>query len=291
MSYIFFSLLAAFFFALGTLINKFASKHSIKDWKKLWVYFMISYSPIPIFVTPFFAQITWPQEAILEIILNSLFFLIGGALFFISLLEIDASVAAPLYQIQGAAIGILAFLFLGERFPTSSYVWLTIILIGSVLVSLNEKMRLNSFFTRGVLIMISANLFFAFSNLFVGLGLKTQTSWNLLFWAPIVNLIGVGIFITMLKPKLSISFNAIKPMIIAGIVQFFGVISLLAAFQQNITISAVLSLLSAPIVFLVAVIFSKLSPKLLEHHSAKVYAIRAIGLVIILFAAIKLSLG
>jgi len=291
MSYIFFALLAALAFAIGALINKFASKHAIHDWKKLWVYFVGTYSLIAVVLTPFISTITWPKEALAEIILNSFFFLLGVAFWMMSILRIDASVATPLYQTQGVAIAILAFLFLGERFPLASYIWLAVIIIGCVIVSLDEKLRLNSFFSRGVMIMILANILFAVSNLWVGLSLRTQTNGNIMFWGTVTNLIFLSLFLLIRRPDIRISFNAYKPMVPAGVVQFIGVVCILTAYQQNITLSAVLSLLSSPIVFVVTFFTSKFFPQLLEHHSPKVYAIRAIGLVIILFAAIKLSLG
>ena len=139
--------------------------------------------------------------------------------------------------------------------------------------------------------MILANILFAVSNLWVGLSLRTQTNGNIMFWGTVTNLIFLSLFLLIRRPDIRISFNAYKPMVPAGVVQFIGVVCILTAYQQNITLSAVLSLLSSPIVFVVTFFTSKFFPQLLEHHSPKVYAIRAIGLVIILFAAIKLSLG
>jgi hypothetical protein len=43
--------------------------------------------------------------------------------------------------------------------------------------------------------------------------------------------------------------------------------------------------------FLITVVASRFSPQLLEHHSSKVYAVRAVGLLVILIGAVKLMIG
>ncbi len=290
MSYIFFALLAAFSYACGTIIGKFTSKHALRNWEQLLVFFYLTYNVFPLIIVPFIALPTWPYQAISPIFFNALFFILGAIFFFKSLLIIDASVAAPLNQIQGAAIGILAYLFLGERFPLISYFWLLLIILGSVAVSIDEKLTLRSFLEPPVMYMILANLLFAISNFFSGIALKTQSSWNIMFWTPVFTTLLTLLFISFKRPNLKVSFFRFSPMFGVGLFQFIGSASILIAFRQNLTISGILGLLSSPIVFLVAILSSKFFPRLLEHHSTKVYAIRAVGLIITLFAAIQIGL-
>src|SRR3989344_269930 len=141
MNYVVLSLIAAFCFGMGTIISKIASKHTLHNWQQVWTYFILTYSPLPSLLALFIGKIYWPQLGIVALGLNSLFFVIALALFFRGLLTVDASVATPFFQLQSAVIVILAFLFLGERFPPTTYMWLIVLVAGSIIVSIDEKLR------------------------------------------------------------------------------------------------------------------------------------------------------
>ena len=291
MSYIFFAFLAATSFAISTLITKFVGKHIFKTWEKLWVYFLVTTAPLSLIVVPFIAPTPWPVQSLLPILSSSILIVVALVFFYKGLLVVDASILAPLFQIQAAVIAILAFLLLGERFPLTNYLWLALIIAGSIIVAMDEKLDLNTFLKPGILNIILANLLFAGSNVAAGVALKSTSSWNVIFWTSVFNLIFVASFIVFRRPNLKASARQISPMIVAAAFQFVAVSSLLIAYRENLTISGVFGMLSAPIVFVISVLASKFYPKLLEHHNAKVYAIRGLGLLIILFGAIKITLG
>lgn len=292
MNYIFYALLAAFSFGIGTLISKFASKHALKTWEKLWFYFFIIFSPIAAIVSYKISTPIWLGTYMIYPALNSLLFVSGAILFFKSILRLDASVMTSLFQTQGVAIAILAFLFLGEKFIPQAYIWMLLLVTGSIIVSYDEKLHFKSFVQVPVLMAIVANISFAASNIFAGFTLKVTSNWNLIFWTAIFNIVYVLILSTVfIKPKLKVSFKQISPVFGSSLFQFIGVISLYTAYKENLSISGIISLLSAPIVFIITVITSKWFPSLLEHHTAKVYIIRGLGLLVILFSAVKLSLA
>jgi hypothetical protein len=113
---------------------------------------------------------------------------------------------------------------------------------------------------------------------------------QLLFWEYLLIEVIAIVFWVIKRPKMNYAFPQVWPMFLSSYIVGIGVISLFSAYAQNLTVSSVIGLLSSPIVFLISILASRFSPQLLEHHSAKVYFIRAIGLIIILIGAVKISL-
>jgi drug/metabolite transporter (DMT)-like permease len=202
---------------------------------------------------------------------------LGNLCFFTAIFQADVSVFTPFFQLQAALIGILAFIFLGERFPLNNYFWIVLILFGAILISLDEKMNIKSFFQRSISLIILMQLFHAGANLLAGFILKSMNSWNLTFWSTITSQIIVFLTVPFLaKFKLKVTIRQLSPLFISNFFAFFGVISLFTAFQTNLTISSVISLLSAPIVLFISIILSRFFPEFLEHHAKKVYLARTI---------------
>lgn len=290
-NYIILSFLAAVSFAIVIVFDKFTSKHAIKERWPLLFYYYLTFIPF-IFLIPFFAKIQIPADSWLTLFFYSLFFFLGNICFFTAIFKTDASVFAPFFQLQAAFVAILAFLFLGERFSLINYLWIGLILAGAILVSLDEKMTFKTFFQKYILLIILWQLFHAISNIFAGLALKRMDFWNLTFWSSIVSAVMILIIVPFFaKFKLRASFNQLKPLFVVSFFSFIGANSLFAAFQTNLTISTTISLLTAPIVLLISIILSKFKPEFIEHHTAKVYLIRVIAVIIILFGALKISLG
>jgi len=157
---------------------------------------------------------------------------------------------------------------------------------------LDEKMNLKTYFKLGILLIISQQLFHAFSNLFAGFALKSINSFTLIFWGDLTTVALALLIIPFIGvSKLKVSASQIKPLLLAGFFSIVGATALFTAFQTNVTISSVLSLLTSPIVLSLTILASIFRPNLLEHHTKKVYAIRAFGVLLILLGAIKLSTG
>lgn len=289
--YIFFSFIAAVGFAFSGVVNKFISKHAIKERWPFLFYYYLTFFPF-VLIIPFIAKLQTPAGNWSNLFLYSLFFFLGNICFFTAVFKIDASVLAPFFQLQSAFIAILAFLFLGERFPLLNYMWIGLILIGAVLVSLDERMHIKTFFQRAIFLIIFMQIFYAISNLYAGFALKAMDFWNLTFWTTLISaFIVLAIVPSLAKFKLKASFKQVKPVILSNFFSFIAVISLFAAFQTNLTISSAISLLSSPIILGITILASRFRPELLEHHTSRVYLVRGIGVLLILFGAMRISLS
>ena len=292
MNYIFLAFIAASCFALSQVITKLLSKHSIDNKDSMMAYFMLTTFSFAFFLIPF-VPLSLPSFEVLKLIfISNTAFLVGYYFFFTGIYDADASSFAPLFQLQAGLIGVLAFLFLGERFPAHSYFWLAILILGAVLVSLDEDMTPKSFLKKGILFIILMQIFHAVSNLFVGITLKSTTPVQFLFWENLMIGAICIVFILLRRPKMNYKFKTVvAPMIVSSYIVGIGVVALFEAFKQNLTISSVVGLLSAPIVFVISIIASRFSPKFLEHHTTKVYLIRGIGMLIILLGVYKITTG
>jgi drug/metabolite transporter (DMT)-like permease len=282
---------SAICFSFSQILNKLMSKHSIDNKNSMMGYFMLATATFAIFLLPFIPLTIPPLPVLGTLAAAVALFLIGYYLFFSGIFHADASSFAPLFQMQAGLVGLLAFLFLGERFPLQNYAWMVLIILGAILVSFNEKMTVKSFLNKGILLILLMQVFHATSNLLIGFVLKSMSPIQLLFWEDI----SVGIvflcFYLLKKPKMNYAPKQIAPMFLSTYIVGVGIIALFQAFSQNLTVSSVIGLLSAPIVFVITIIASHFSPTFLEHHPPKVYLVRGIGLLIILLAAYKITLG
>lgn len=289
--YILFSLLAAFFFAFSSLTNKFVSRHKISDSWTLLFYYYLSILPF-LFLIPLFFDVTIPTSGWVYLFLYALTFFIGNIFFTLAIYKLDASTFAPFLQIQAAFIALLAFLFLGERFPAQNYLLILMMLVGSMLVSVDERMSIKTYFKLGILLILFQQFFHALSNLFAGFALRDMNAFTFIFWGDLLAVACVFLIVPFVGfSRLKVSFSQVKPLFLMGFFATIGATALFTAFKTNLTISSALSLLTSPIVLMVTIIASIFKPNLLEHHTVKVYIIRAVGVALILVSAVKLSIG
>jgi len=144
---------------------------------------------------------------------------------------------------------------------------------------------------KGIIYILIMQMLHADSNLYIGFVLQIATPLQIQFWEYIsMGIIGI-LFVFMKGPKMNYKINQIIPMLVSSYISGFGVIGLLSAFAVNLTVSSVIGLLAAPLVFIMSMLASKFSPTLLKHHPVKVYVVSGIGLLIILLGAYKITVG
>ncbi|NMC36369.1 DMT family transporter [Candidatus Beckwithbacteria bacterium] len=288
--YVGLSLLAAFAFAFSSISQKLASKHGIVNHWVFLVYYYLTYVPFLLMI-PVLFPVSFPSGNWLLIFLYALAFFVGNIFFTTAIYKVDVSTFAPFFQLQSAFIAILAFAFLGERFSSINYLLIAIMILGSILVSMDEKMSIKNYFSLATFLIILQQICHALSNLAAGTALKTLNSFTFMFWGDLISMFFVLALIPIIGFKnFKIPFAKIKPLFASGLFSTIGALSLFSAFAYNVTLSSALSLLTSPIVLIVSVLASWKLPDLLEKHTLRVYGIRAIGVLLILAAAIKLAL-
>lgn len=289
MSYLAFAAFAAVCFSTTTIINKLTSKHTLDNKDSLLAYLLLSSFTFALVLYPFVDRSIPPTQTLLTIFASSITFFSGMYLLYTGIFTTDVSVYAPLFQIQSGLVAILAYIFLHEQFPASNYLWISLIISGAILTSIDEKLSIKTFFTKGIFMIIGMQVFHAIANILVGLSLQTVNFLQFLFWEYLFAGILFIIVTLITKPKLNYPLKNIAPMFLVGSINGTGALSLFRAYQENLTISNTIGMLDTPIVFLTSILASRFYPKLLEHHTPKVYAIRSIGLIIILISAYHIS--
>src|SRR3989344_2602169 len=290
-TYIIFSILAATSFALSLVFNKFISKHKIDNPNALMTYFMLSCLSFAVFLFPFAGRLVFSLSFFEPLLIATITFLIGYYLFFVGIFKTDASVFAPLFQFQAVIVALFAFVFLGERFPLQNYLCISLVIGGAILVTLDEKMNIKSFLKPGVLIFLAMQLLHAVSNLYIGFTLQKINFLQVLFWEYLVIGLSFFPFALLAKPRLGYPLKTVSQFFIATYLSSVGALLLFRAFEENLTISSSIALMSSPIVFIISFFASRFKPDLLEHHSSKVYLIRLVGILIILFGIFKMSVS
>ncbi|MCL4338067.1 hypothetical protein M1271_00075 [Patescibacteria group bacterium] len=287
MPFFIFAWIGAVGYGLTTILLKLTSKHSIKNpWMMNYLY------------TFFFLLFTTPVALINHISLPSVWINIFFAAFFYSLYFIfvtlsiymlDVTTLSPLYNFRAAFSVFLGVIFLHEALLGQKLFLIIIILLAGFFVSLDEKMKLSSFFQKGILLALTAMISLSLTGMFVNRAIADVGYWNATFWMylliQIMMLLTLPLFFEDLR---KINKLQISSMATTGLVFVLGDLAANRAYSVNLGISSVI--ISLPISMILAFLFSILSPKLLEKHTIKVYAVRFSAAAIMIIAALKLTL-
>lgn len=291
-SYIVLALFAAVAYSLANLFSKFSSKHTISDQSVFLFYYYLTLLPF-LFLVPVFFDVHFPLPSAWPWIwLYGLIFFIGNILSTLALYRFDSSTFAAFTQLRPAFLALLAFWFLGEQFPSAHYLLMGLMFVGAILTTLDERMNLKNLFGAGLLLLIILQFFHALSQLFAGFALQSMNSFSIVFWGNLASFVFALALIPWLRQRLKIRFSQAKPMLISGFFTVASLVLLFTAFQSNLTLSSAISKLSVPVIVLVLTFLaSAFKPNLLEHHPPRVYLMRAIGIILILFGALQLTLS
>lgn len=286
--YVKLSLLASLFFASSLIINKIVAKDLMKSSGDLMYYFMLSFLPLAIIVYPFTSRTIPDIHSLINVFLAATSFIAGYIFFYKGIQKTDASVFAPLFQLQAVLIAFLAFVFLDERFEREMYISVGFVICGALFVSYSDKITIKRMFSNGLTFVFLMQLFHAVSNLFIGLSLKTLNFLDIFFWESC--LIGLSALVYGgFKTPGKYKKITLTKFLIGVYLSSLGAILLFRAYSFNLTVPGTLALMSSPVVFVFSVVASRFWPKLLEHNSVKTYIIRGIGVTLILFGVLQIT--
>lgn len=274
-------------YALSIISAKLTSKYAISNpWFFNFVLTLLSlFFTLPIAL---FNHVGMPK--VWDMIIIAAFF---NALWFIfytfANYRLDVSVLSPLYNFRTIFTILFSALLLGERLNSEQFIYFIIIFIGGIFSSLDEKFQLRSFFTSSILIGIFGMLFLSLNNVFVKKVLLSNGFWEGTLWMIITTQVMLlATFPLFMKDIRKTSFKQINPLIITALFSVLGNICFNYAYKINVSITSLIA--AVPASMILAFLFSVFAPKLLEKHTPKVYAIRFTGAIIMIAAALKLSL-
>ncbi|HEX9804860.1 MAG TPA: EamA family transporter [Candidatus Dojkabacteria bacterium] len=286
MNYIVFAWISSVSYTLLAIFSKLASNKATNNpWLLNFIWTFGSFLLlIPLFIIN---GGSWPSEwlyLILAGVSNAVWFI----LYAFSLYRLDVTVISPMYSFQTLFVVILSFLFLNETLNAFQIFLFIITILAGIIVNLDEKFKLKSFFSSSVGILIVGMFFLALSRIFTNLTLKSNGIWETTLGIVFITTIVLLPTITKFKKDLGkLNIANSSSLLLMSLTYVVGTVTAYQAFKDNVSISSII--ISLPLTIFFVLVISRFKPKLLEEHSAKVYAVRFIGTVVMVAAALLIS--
>ena len=272
-------------YGLEAIIGKMISRHSIHNpwfFNFVWEFFIL----VGMTIIGIWYGIGIPTQWI-YIILGSLMYASGSALYTLALYKLDVSVISPMFSFRTAMAILVGAIFLGEILTSRQYFLIGIIFLFGMFVSIDENFHLKSFFNKNILILLLDMLCLVFMAMFIKKAIAVDGFWTTTIWIALLGqiwLLGtVNLFRKELKEATLKQYSHTALVAITGII---GTLAANAAYSKNVSISA--TIISIPTSLILAFLFSIFKPELLESHTLKIYAIRFISAAVMIIAALKI---
>jgi drug/metabolite transporter (DMT)-like permease len=286
MSYILFAWTAAITSGLIIIISKLTSKHSIANpwlFNLLWTLVgviiivplaIINHASIPTYWIP--------------IIFSALFGTLFYLFYVLSIYRLDVSTIAPLFNFRSIFAVLLGVFFFRETLSMYQIVLSAIVISAGIFATIDEKINLKSFFSPSIGIALAAMAFLALSNTSTKWASQYNDVWTINLWVGVISLTFVALTYPLFKKDLfKIRLHHVWPVGLMGILQTVTNFALTSALAVNVGKTSVI--MSIPFSMILAALFSVFAPKLLEKHTAKIYAIRFTAAAVMIYGAFQLS--
>ncbi len=286
MSYIVFAWLASVVYALGSIVGKIAIRHQIAN---RWLYNFMWALLSTVLIVPFAVanHVGLPQDW------GSMLWLgaanaVSGVAFILAFYEVDLTILSPLYNLRTPFIVLVGALFYREVLTSFQWVLMTILIIAGIFINTDEELSLKVLWHKGTLLAVVAVLTSVWFNSTIKMTSMHNGFWEVLLWS---NLIATILFLPTLplfyKDLKKVKLNKYYGLVISTILFAAGYFWEVKAFAQNVSISV--AIITLPISMLIVIPLSVFKPKLLEKHTAKIYAIRLTAAAVMFAAALGLS--
>jgi len=287
-----FPLAAGFIFAIGTLVDKFILENKMPNAKAyFFLQFFAAALVFPIFSIAIFGLEFPSLYSALIILFAAAFASVGSLIYFTILEDYDVSSVGPLLQSKLLFAIPLAFLFLNEFYGFSALVLMVLIFGGAILTTYSKKFSAKDLLFNNKLLSLAMlmGLTWAISDLPVKmlspeLSGPSFVSWRYFLSLPTMLLLALFMFKGESKKAFSKNLWRTLPYsIIAMLFGFAGIVLLFIAYTFSFTITSALVLSQAIFVFVLAFAISRIKSSLIdERHSLQVYAVRLVGVLLII---------
>lgn len=286
MSYIVFAWLTSISYGVGSILGKIATRYHIDN---PWLYNFVWGVFTLVFIVPFalYYHVGLPQDW------NSMLWLslanaVSGTLFVLAFFAVDLSVLSPLVILRvpmTALVGVLAY---HESLGSYQWILIGIIFLAGIFVNVDEKFSLRALFSKKILLGLVWIVASTWFNSMIKYASLTNGFWEVSLWS---NILGFILILTT-WPLFShdlfhTSCAKYKGIGLSSLLFTIGLLFSVKAFGENVSIST--AIISLPLAMLFTIVLSFVSPKLLEKHANRVYAIRLAAAFAMFAAALGLS--
>jgi drug/metabolite transporter (DMT)-like permease len=284
--FLFFAWLASVVYGLEVVIGKFTSNNTVTN---PWLFNFVWSLFIIVLILPFaLANHVGLPHLTANFLLVSLSYALANIFYILSLQTMDVTAMGPLFNFRSVFSVILGVIMLGEKITPFQIGLMAVIFLAGILVNMDEKLKPTAFFKAGVLVMMAFLLILAFNGIYTNLaiaesGYWTTTLWSMIF-AQITYLFTAPLFWKDMRKTNVKKYTGLFAMSIASA---GGTLAANQAYASNVGITSVI--MSLPFSMIMTIIISVINPKLLEHHTAKIYTLRVSAAVVMLIAALQLT--
>ncbi|MBI2530088.1 MAG: EamA family transporter [Candidatus Diapherotrites archaeon] len=290
--FMFLALVAALFFTFSSFLDKFILTHKLKNADAYFILQGIaSFLLYPILLF-FSTGISIPNAGAWPFIaVSGITAAIGLIIYYRLMGSADYSAVSPLMQARILFTIPLSYFILQEFYGLNVLAFMLLIFAGSVLLTVDEKSSLRTIISKnrvlatGLLIC----LIWAFSNLLSKPVLQALSVENFIFWR---NVFSFAVVIAMLPVLLrgrarevlaQDSRKALPYVILLLLVAFAGMQFMFYAMKYSVSITESLLGVIGLMAIALAFLLSRTNPEIIaEKHSAKIYALRALGALLVL---------
>lgn len=280
MPYYAFAWIASFSAGIYVVIMKLTSKYSIKNpwfFNFLWAFTVMLFTGLP----ALFNGAGFPRDW-LPVFLTAVFSALFHAAFIFSVSLLDVSTLSPLFNFRSVFAVLLGVLFLGEYFSTIQWIIIGAIVVAGALATIDEKFSLKSFFKPAIAVGLLTMLFLASSNALTKQALVNNDLWTTNLWVSLLKFVIIIPTIPLFyKDFYKIKFNQIASVGLLAIFSTIANVTSSIGYRTNVGVSSLI--MAVPFSMITVFILSFFAPKLLEKHSLKVYALRFIAAIIMIY--------
>lgn len=268
------------------IVGKLTSKHAIKN---LWLFNFFWALLVLLFSLPLALSngVGLPKDWS-SLMVASIFYTLAGIFYVLPLYTLDVSVWSPMFSLRVPLSVLFSAVLLGEILTSQQYFFIGIIIIAGIFVTLDERLKIRSFFRWPIAFALIQMIILALMGVYINKAIAANGYWAVTLWMGIVTqvlyLVTVPLFYKELKSLTTLQIGALAAMATVGLA---GTLAANRAYQENVSISA--TIIGLPFSMIFAFLFSVFAPKLLEKHTMKVYAIRFSAAAVMILAAIRLS--
>jgi drug/metabolite transporter (DMT)-like permease len=300
---VYYVIISSFLWSIFTFTVKYILSSKMKNFVALiylqGILIMLLFPLLLFIVVP--DQIFWvPIEIIPYALMSGGTSILAYLLMYYGLTRYDASSAAPIVSIQSIFVIPLSFIFLGEYYGPIVTFWILIAIIGAVMTSWDEKIKIRQLISsknKALWIFLMVALLYSSGNVVVKPALRFVSNFNFLIWrqfAWFAVLLALTPLIFHEKERTCFVRDwkgAIIPLSFVISLQFFGYAMMFYAFGISVQITT--GLMATTGLFAVVMGFLLSKSRLgfvIEKHNTRIYLVRLMGALLILFAIYELSL-
>jgi len=286
MTYIAYAWLASVLYALGSVAGKIATNHHIKN---PWLYnFMWGFLTILV-MTP----IALVNHAGLPQDWNSMLWLslanaVSGTAFILAFYMLDLTALSPLYNIRTGLVVLAGVFLFREVLMPWQWLLMGILLVAGVAINVDERMNIRMFANKRVVFALFAVATSAWFNSYIKVASMHNGYWEIMLWsnvlAVLMTLVTLPLFYRDLR---SVRWSKYYGLVASTGFFTAGFLAEVKALAENVSIS--MAIISLPVSMILVIALSLTWPRLLEKHTAKIYAIRLTAAAVMFAAAFGLS--